>query len=148
MVSPAGRRSIQKTKPKSAARTSSPLAPGAPIAALEIPPRKAAGRAADPAGEILEGATPVSGASLAANFAASQNLLSEKTITIKEAAFRLGKSSDAIYHWLRSGRLRGRQPGGRGCSILVVESSVNEALLCSFRRAGAGRSTVWLSLAG
>jgi len=72
MVSPAGRRSIQKTKPKSAARTSSPLAPGAPIAALEIPPRKAAGRAADPAGEILEGATPVSGASLAA----SQNLLS------------------------------------------------------------------------
>ena len=144
MVSPAGRRSIQKTKPKSAARTSSPLAPGAPIAALEIPPRKAAGRAADPAGEILEGATPVSGASLAA----SQNLLSEKTITIKEAAFRLGKSSDAIYHWLRSGRLRGRQPGGRGCSILVVESSVNEALLCSFRRAGAGRSTVWLSLAG
>ena len=148
MVPPAARRSIQKTKEKSAARTSSPLAPDAPVPSLEKPLRKAAGRAADPAGEIPEGATPLSGASLAANFATSENLLAEKTITIKEAAFRLGKSPDAIYHWLRSGRLRGRQPGGRGCAILVVESSVNEALRCSFRRAGAGRSTVWLSLAG
>ena len=139
MVPRAARRSIQKTKKKSAARISSPLVPDAPIASLEKPPRKTAGRAADPAGEIPEGATPLP---------AAQNLLAEKTITIKEAAFRLGKSSDAIYHWLRSGRLRGRQPGGRGCAILVLESSVNAAMLCSFRRAGAGRSIVWLSLPG
>ena len=54
----------------------------------------------------------------------------EKTITVKEAAFRLGKSNDAVYLWLRAGRLRGRQPGGRCCAILVDESSVEEALLC------------------
>ncbi|MBI4479238.1 MAG: helix-turn-helix domain-containing protein [Acidobacteria bacterium] len=148
MVPPAARRSIQKTKEKSAARTSSPLAPDAPIAALEIPLRKAVGRAADTAGEILEEATALSGASLAANFATFENLLAEKTVSVKEAAFRLGKSPDAIYNWLRSGRLRGRQPGGRGCAILVLESSVNDALRCSFPRAGAGRGAVRLSLAG
>ncbi|MBI3934802.1 MAG: helix-turn-helix domain-containing protein [Acidobacteria bacterium] len=75
-----------------------------------------------------------------ANLSTPQNPLGEKTVTVKEAAFRLGKSPDAVYQWLRSGRLRGRQPGGRGCAILVVESSVNDALLFSFERAGAGRS--------
>ena len=54
----------------------------------------------------------------------------EKMITVKEAAFRLGKSNDAVYLWLRAGRLRGWQPGGRCCAILVAESSVEEALLC------------------
>lgn len=49
---------------------------------------------------------------------------------MKEAAFRLRKSDDAVYKWLRTGRLRGWQPGGRGCSILVSESSVEEARLC------------------
>jgi len=63
----------------------------------------------------------------------------QKTLTVKEAAYRLGKSADAIYFWLRTGRLQGWQPGGRGCAILVLESSVNEALLFSFERAGAGR---------
>ena len=53
----------------------------------------------------------------------------ENTITVKEAAFRLGKSDDAVYLWLRAGRLRGWQPGGCGCAILVAESSVEEALL-------------------
>lgn len=52
----------------------------------------------------------------------------ERTITVKEAAFRLGKSDDAVYLWLRTGRLRGWQPGGRGCAILVSEPSVQEAL--------------------
>jgi len=67
------------------------------------------------------------------------NVHQHKTLTVKEAAYRLGKSADAIYFWLRTGRLQGWQPGGRGCAILVLESSVNEALLCSFERAGAGR---------
>jgi excisionase family DNA binding protein len=56
----------------------------------------------------------------------------EKTVTVKEAAYRLGKSEDAIYKWLRTGRLKGWQPGGRWCSILVLESSVDRALLYSF----------------
>lgn len=54
----------------------------------------------------------------------------ERTITVKEAAFRLNKSADAIYLWLRAGRLRGWQPGGPRCAILVAEASVQEALLC------------------
>ena len=53
----------------------------------------------------------------------------EKTITVKEAAFRLNKSADAVYRWLRDGRLRGWQPGGPRCAILVAEASVQEALL-------------------
>ena len=58
----------------------------------------------------------------------------ERTITVKEAAYRVGKSPDAIYNWLRTGRLRGCQPGGRGCSILVIESSLEEALGFRFER--------------
>ena len=61
----------------------------------------------------------------------------EKTVTVKEAAFRLGKSADAVRLWLRTGRLRGWQPGGRWCTVLVSEASIEEALLC---RAGAGQS--------
>src|SRR5207244_4342681 len=60
------------------------------------------------------------------------NLNKERIITVKEAAYRLRKSADAVYLWLRTGRLRGWQPGGRGCQIMVLESSVDEALLCSF----------------
>jgi len=55
-------------------------------------------------------------------------LKNEKTITVKEAAFRLKKSEDAVYLWLRTGRLHGWQPGGRGCAILVSEGSVEAAL--------------------
>jgi hypothetical protein len=54
-----------------------------------------------------------------------------RTVSVKEAAFRLHKSPDAIYAWLRAGRLQGFQPGGRGCSILVLESSLEQVLLCS-----------------
>ncbi len=56
------------------------------------------------------------------------DLSKEKTVTVKEAAYRLRKSEDAVYLWLRSGRLRGWQPGGRGCAILVTEASIAEAL--------------------
>jgi len=52
----------------------------------------------------------------------------EATITVKEAAYRLGKSDDTIYKWLRTGRLRGWQPGGPTCHIQVSEQSVSEAL--------------------
>lgn len=100
--------------------------------------RKPAGRAADPSGAIRaeaerRGEEPAPGISL-------RGPCAEKTITVKEAAFRLGKSTDAVYKWLRTGRLRGLQPGGRCCAILVVEASVSEALLHSFQRAGAGRT--------
>ena len=54
----------------------------------------------------------------------------EKMLTVKEAAFRLSKSADAVYLWLRAGRLRGWQPGGRCCAILVDASTVEEALVC------------------
>ena len=64
----------------------------------------------------------------------------QRTLTVKEAAFRLGKSEDAVYKWLRSGRLQGWQPGGRWCSIMVLESSVERALLFSFEcAASSGR---------
>lgn len=56
------------------------------------------------------------------------DLNKEKTVTVKEAAYRLRKSVDAVRLWLRSGRLRGWQPGGRGCAILVTEASIAEAL--------------------
>jgi len=58
----------------------------------------------------------------------------EKTLTVKEAAFRLHKSPDAIYLWLRTGRLQGWQPGGRCCSIMILESSVQQALVCALGR--------------
>lgn len=102
--------------------------------------RKTVNRVADAAGEIRQDATPPAVATTAAPHLLSRNFLDEKTITVKEAAYRLGKSTDAVYQWLRTGRLRGRQPGGRCCAILVLESSVNDALLFSFERACAGRS--------
>ena len=64
------------------------------------------------------------------------DLRNEKTITVKEAAFRLEKSHDAIYLWLRTGRLRGWQPGGRCCAVLVSEASVEEALSSAIARRG------------
>lgn len=51
-----------------------------------------------------------------------------KTVSVKEAAFRLRKSPDSIYTWLRRGRLKGWQPGGHGCQIQVLEASVEQAL--------------------
>ena len=63
------------------------------------------------------------------------DLSKERTITVKEAAFRLRKSADAVRYWLRTGRLRGWQPGGRCCAVVVSEASLEEALL---RRVGVG----------
>jgi excisionase family DNA binding protein len=51
-----------------------------------------------------------------------------RMVSVKEAAYRLRKSPDSIYAWLRRGRLRGWQPGGHGCQIQVIEASVDEAL--------------------
>ena len=56
------------------------------------------------------------------------DLRTQRTVTVKEAAFRLGKSPDSVYQWLRVGRLHGIQPGGRGCAILILEDSVRAAL--------------------
>lgn len=77
-----------------------------------------------------------SSASTAASFPVPPkplDLSKESTITIKEAAFRLRMSKDAVRYWLRTGRLRGWQPGGRCCAVVVSEASVEEALL---RRVG------------
>jgi excisionase family DNA binding protein len=99
-------------------------------------PRKDMGGVADPAGEVRRDFLPTASGVAATQPSASKHFLEEKTVTVKEAAYRLGKSPDAIYQWLRSGRLRGRQPGGRHCAIMVLESSIEEALLCTFERAG------------
>ena len=141
MIPPMSSREKSKTGEKRGARIRIPHAKAIAYPAAKNPLRKEAHRAADPAGEIREGAIPSSGATPAAHLSAHQNPLDEKTVTVKEAAYRLGKSTDAVYQWLRTGRLRGRQPGGRRCAILVVESSLNEALLCCFERASAGRSS-------
>lgn len=66
------------------------------------------------------------------------DLNKEKTVTVKEAAYRLRKSEDAVRLWLRSGRLWGWQPGGRGCAILVTEASIVEALSCPLGGNGNG----------
>jgi excisionase family DNA binding protein len=55
-----------------------------------------------------------------------------KYISVKEAAYRLNKSPDAVYQWLRAGRLKGIQPGGRGCEVLVEIASLESALRCTY----------------
>lgn len=57
------------------------------------------------------------------------NLSEERLLTVKEAAYRLGKSPFTIRTWLRSGLLRGWQPGGLHCSLMVSEASVEEVLI-------------------
>lgn len=59
----------------------------------------------------------------------------DQLLSVKEAAYRLRKSPDSVYSWLRRGRLQGRQPGGRRCSIQVLESSVLHALQFSLGKA-------------
>jgi len=52
-------------------------------------------------------------------------------VTVKDAAFRLGKSTDAIRLWLKTGRLKGWQPGGKWCAVMVTEESLQKALSCA-----------------
>ncbi len=52
----------------------------------------------------------------------------ERTLTVKEAAWLLGKTEDAVRMWLRRGRLKAWQVGGSYCEIRVSEASVMEAL--------------------
>ena len=54
-----------------------------------------------------------------------------KGLTVKDAAYRLNKSPDAVRWWLKTGRLKGWQPGGRGCTVLVCEQSLQKALECT-----------------
>ena len=65
----------------------------------------------------------------------------EKTITVKEAAFRLNKTEDAIRRWLHTGRLQGWQPGGRCCSVMVLESSVEQQRSCALGSLVRGQSS-------
>jgi excisionase family DNA binding protein len=64
------------------------------------------------------------------------DFLKERTLTVKEAAYRLGKSDEAIRQMLRAGRLKGWQVGGRFCALLVSEESVEEVLITGTRRFG------------
>jgi len=57
-----------------------------------------------------------------------QALGEERTVTVKVAAHRLGKTPDVVRFLLRTGRLKGWQPGGRGCWILVSEDSLEEVI--------------------
>jgi excisionase family DNA binding protein len=57
------------------------------------------------------------------------NLAEERLLTVKEAAYRLAKSPCAIRAWLHAGRLRGWQPGGGHCSMMVSEASLEEMLI-------------------
>lgn len=64
------------------------------------------------------------------------DLTKERTLTVREAAYRLGKSEVAIRHMLHAGRLRGWQVGGIKCPILVSEASVEEVLILGTIRFG------------
>jgi hypothetical protein len=79
-----------------------------------IPPQSAAGSGA-PVARDLHADAALDGAQA-------------KTVSVKEAAFRLRTSPDSVYAWLRRGRLLGLQPGGPRCQIQVVESSIEQAL--------------------
>jgi excisionase family DNA binding protein len=57
------------------------------------------------------------------------NLGKERLLTVKEAAYRLGKNPGAVRAWLHCGRLSGWQPGGHGCSLMVSEASLEEMLI-------------------
>lgn len=61
------------------------------------------------------------------------DLRKERMVSVKEAAYRAMKSEDTIYQWLRAGRLKGCQPGGQGCNVLVSEASLKEVLRCATR---------------
>lgn len=80
--------------------------------------------------KAIQGQAPASaqsdnGAGAAAACAPSATPLpAPATLTVKEAAFRLGKSNDTVRYWLRTGRLKGWQPGGRKCALAVLETSV------------------------
>ena len=65
------------------------------------------------------------------------DLRKERTLTVKETSFRLGKSEDGIRKMLQRGALRGWQIGGRFCQILVSEASVEEVLITGTTRFGS-----------
>ena len=62
--------------------------------------------------------------------------MKERTLTVREASYRLGKSTDSIRQWLRQGRLRGWQVGGPFCQVLVSAASVDEVLITRTTRFG------------
>jgi len=129
MVPPTAHKATQPKKMKKTTTAPPKRRRGAP-AARPLRPKATSGTEAN---EAPNSEAP------GATVTAQRNPMEEKTLTVKEAAFRLRKSPDAIYGWLHSGRLRGWQPGGPRCPILVEESSLNEALRFNFSRASAGR---------
>jgi excisionase family DNA binding protein len=65
------------------------------------------------------------------------DFMKERTLTVKEVAYRLGMSTSSVRLWLQNGRLRGWQVGGRYCKVLVSEASVEEMLITGTRRFGS-----------
>ena len=58
----------------------------------------------------------------------------EKTMSVKEAAFLLKKHEDTVYLWLRSGRLRGWQPGGLPSEGSMPKDGPSDAQLWKIRQ--------------
>ncbi len=64
------------------------------------------------------------------------DFMKERTLSVKEVAYRMGKSEDSILQWLHQGRLKGWQIGGPCCRVLVSEDSVLEMLVNGTTRFG------------
>jgi len=113
----------QKENPRSV-----PVAP--PPTLQDEPARKSAQEEPPPDGSA-RGASPPSSGDRAAP-ATRYDRDKTRTITVKDAAYRLNRSEDTVYRWLRMGRLRGWQLGGYRCAVMVCAASVEEALAVSF----------------
>lgn len=106
-------------------KESRPSPPAAPPAT----PRNEPPRNGSQAGNASNGSAGISPGGSAAS-ALRFDRKTAQTLTVKEAAYRLNKNTDTVYQWLRLGRLRGWQLGGRRCAVLVCEESVEETLAC------------------
>lgn len=64
------------------------------------------------------------------------NFTHEGTLTVQDVSYLLKCSTDMVRLWLRKGKLRGWQIGGRFSRVLVSEQSVRELLMTGTRRFG------------
>ena len=49
-------------------------------------------------------------------------------LTVRQAAERLGTHQDTIRRWLRSGKIRGKMPGGTKLGYCIPESEITRLL--------------------
>jgi excisionase family DNA binding protein len=52
----------------------------------------------------------------------------ERMLTVRQAAERLGTHQDTIRRWLRSGKIRGKMPGGTKLGYRIPESEITRLL--------------------